>query len=258
MDYEAEKGYIIVASSSEYVDYISCAETLAKSLRYWHPEVKICLLTDVEYSNPLFDFVKKFPYNNTGGWTTDWQVFHASPFHETVKLEADMVVSGPIDHWWNLYRKKPVWISTGCRNYHNNVATSRYYRKIFDRNNLPDVYNAITYWRMSVESEIFFANVKKLFEEWDTLKINIQGAQHEEASTDLVYSLCDNEYTTPGFGPQIVHMKPAILGTTAENWAKELVWEINNGLLRVNGHNQTGFVHYNQKHLAKPFGEHYG
>ena len=100
MPYEAGRGYLIVGSK----DYIACAETLAKSLRYWHPDVKICLLTDVEYNNPLFDYVKQFPYGNTGGWTTDWQVFHASPFHETVKLEADMIVSGPVDHWWNLYR----------------------------------------------------------------------------------------------------------------------------------------------------------
>ena len=79
MQYEADKGYLIVGSK----DYIVCAETLAKSLRNWHPDVKICLLTDIEYTNPLFDYVKQFPYGNTGGWTTDWQIYHASPFHET-------------------------------------------------------------------------------------------------------------------------------------------------------------------------------
>lgn len=254
MHYEADKGYLIVGSE----DYISCAETLAKSLRHWHPSVKICLLTDVEYSNPLFDYVKQFPYGNTGGWTTDWQVFNASPFHETVKLEADMVVSGPVDHWWNLYRTKPVWISTGVRDYHNNVSDNRRYRKIFDRNNLPDVYNAITYWRMSIEAKTFFANVKQLFEEWDTLNINIQGAQNENANTDLIYALGADDFITPGFGPQIVHMKPAILGTTAEDWTKELVWEVDNGVLRINGHNQHGFVHYYQKELAKSLGACYG
>ena len=257
MNYEEERGYLIVAGTSESVDYVACAETLAKSLRYWHPDVKICLVTDAEYSNPLFDFIKPFPRGNTGGWTTDWQVFLASPFHETVKLEADMVVSGPVEHWWTLYRNKPVWISSGCRNYHGAVSTKRTYRKIFDKNNLPDVYNAVTYWRMSKESQVFFQTVKYLFENWEQEKTILQGAKDEHANTDLIYALSDNNFTTP-IGPQIVHMKPSILGTQTEDWSKELVWEIVNGVLRINGHSQSGFVHYNQKHLAKSFGECYG
>ena len=253
MQYEADKGYLIVGSE----DYIACAETLAKSLRHWHPDVKICLLTDVEYSNPLFDYVKQFPYGNTGGWTTDWQVFDASPFHETVKLEADMVVSGPVDHWWNLYRTKPVWVSTGCRDYHNITSNNRRYRKIFDRNNLPDVYNAITYWRMSREAKEFFSTVKRLFESWDEIKVNVQGAHNENPNTDLIYALCADEFVTPGLGPQIVHMKPDILGTSASDWNNELIWEIVDGVIRINGHNQHGFVHYHQKYLAKKLGECY-
>jgi hypothetical protein len=97
MQYEADRGYLIVAGTSDSVDYITCAETLAKSLKYWHPNVKVCLVTDhINYQNPLFDYIRSFPHGNTGGWTTDWQVFYASPFHETVKLEADMVISGPL------------------------------------------------------------------------------------------------------------------------------------------------------------------
>ena len=253
MQYEAERGYLIVGSE----DYIQCAVTLAKSLRFWHPDVKICLLTDVNYDNPLFDFIRQFPYGNTGGWTTDWQVFHASPFHETVKLEADMVVSGPVDHWWNLYRKKPVWISTGCRNYHGSTSNKRHYRKILDKNKLPDVYNAITYWRMSREAKTFFANVQILFESWNEIKVNVRGAQDEDPNTDLIYALCADDCVTPGFGPQIVHMKPAILGISSEDWTKELIWEISNGVIRINGHNQHGFVHYHQKYLANKFGDCY-
>ena len=51
MQYEAERGYLILGTEQ----YIECAETLASSLRYWHPDVKICLLTDVEYTNTIFD-----------------------------------------------------------------------------------------------------------------------------------------------------------------------------------------------------------
>lgn len=259
MPYKAEKGYMIVAGQNDQVDYLTCAVTLARSLKYWHRDAKVCLVTDAEnYQNSIFDFVVNFPYGNTGGWTTDWQVVDASPFHETIKLEADMVVSGPIDHWWTLFRNKPVWISSGCRDFHGKTSQNRSYRKIFDRNNLPDVYNAITYWRVSREAQKFFYQTRQIFEQWNSVKTVIQGAQDETASTDLVYALCAEEYITPGIGPQIVHMKSKIIGTSAEDWSKELIWEIVDGVLRINGHNQTGIVHYNQKHLAKEFGVYYG
>lgn len=253
MQYEADKGYIIPATT----EYIKCAETLAKSLRYWHPDVKICLLTDCEYSNSLFDYVKQFPWGNTGGWSNDWQVYHASPFHETVKLEADMVVSGPIDHWWTHYRKSPVWISTGCRNQYNQVVDTRRYRKIFDKNKLPDTYNAITYWRVSREAQEFFRNVRICFENWDDIKVHLQGGQDELASTDVIYGLNADDYVTPGYGPQIVHMKQSILGTNVKHWNNELIWEIDDGVLRINGYNQAGLVHYYVKQLAEKFGECY-
>jgi len=253
MQYEAERGYLILGTEP----YIECAVTLAKSLRYWHPKVKICLLTDVECDNSVFDFVKQLPWGNTGGWTNDWQVYHASPFHETVKLEADMVISGPVDHWWSHFRKFPVWISTGCRNQYNKVSKSRYYRKIFDKNNLPDTYNAITYWRVSREAQEFFKGVRKCFDNWNEIKTVISSSHEEPANTDLIYALLGENYVTPGYGPQIVHMKQHILGTTTDQWDDELIWEINNGVFRINGHNQSGIVHYQQKHLAKKFGKYY-
>ena len=253
MQYEAERGYLILGTKP----YIECAVTLARSLRQWHPNVKICLLTDLEYSNPIFDFVKQLPWGNTGGWSNDWQVYHASPFHETIKLEADMIVSGPVDHWWTHFRKVPVWISTGCRNQFGRSSKSRYYRKIFDKNNLEDTYNAITYWRVSREAQEFFVNVRKCFENWSAIKKEISGAQDEPANTDLIYALLGENYVTPGYGPQIVHMKQHILGTTTEQWHDEYIWEIDNGVFRINGHNQVGFVHYQQKQLAKELGKHY-
>ena len=253
MQYEAERGYLIVGTEQ----YLTCATTLARSLRYWHPDVKICLLTDVEYKNSVFDFVKKLPWGNTGGWANDWQVYHASPFHETVKLEADMLVSGPVDHWWPHFRKKPLWVSTGCKTQYNARAKTRHYRKLFDKNCLPDIYNAITYWRVSKEAQEFFHRVRMCFTNWDDVKILLQGAQHEIANTDLIYALNIEDYITPGYGPQIVHMKPYVLGTSTEDWSDELIWEIDQGVFRINGHNQTGLVHYNVKHLAEEFGKYY-
>ena len=263
MQYEADKGYLVLACNNNGFDYIQCAETLALSLRYWHPDANICLVTDnSDYQNKIFNSVKCLPYGNLGGWANDWQAYFCSPYHETVKLEADMFVSSPIDHWWSLYRHKSLWISTGCKDFHGNISKSRRYRKIFDLNQLPDVYNALTYWRVSEQAEKFFRTVQQCFENWDVCKSSIVGGQDEVANTDLIYAITAELYgrdnfTIPNIGPQIVHMKPSILKTSNEDWSRELVWEIVNGGLRINGHAQRGFVHYHQKHLAKDFIKYY-
>jgi hypothetical protein len=257
------QGYVIPAVNSAQVDYISCARTLARSLRHWHPDVEICLLTDKEITDPLFDYVRVLPHGDQGGWANDWQVFEASPFHETVKLEADMIVSGPIDHWWTMFRHKDVFLSHGCLDYQGQQSLNRTYRRVFDANGLLDVYNAVTYWRHSKLAMDFFATVRNIFQHWDIVKTTMKQAQDEPASTDLVYAVAadvlgrDNFYIPQTVCPRIVHMKPAILGTRSQDWTKELVWELVDGEFRINGFAQSGLVHYHLKHLAQDFYDRY-
>jgi hypothetical protein len=58
---QSERGYLIPAVNTSTVDYIACARQLAQSIKSWHPTAQICLLTDQDYSDPVFDFVKKLP-----------------------------------------------------------------------------------------------------------------------------------------------------------------------------------------------------
>lgn len=266
--YKADKGYLILADNNDTTDYVSCATTLCKSIKHFHPTAKVAIITNDHVDADIFDFVIPFPYptsNEQWKLNNDWQAFYASPFHETIKLEADMLCSGPIDHWWPMFRQFPLWVSTGCRNLHNERSEQRYYRKIFDANSLPDTYNAITYWRASFEAQNFFATVKSLFDpdQFKNVMTQLKFGMYEQPNTDLIYALalilCEYEnFTTPDFGPSIVHMKQAIIGSSVEEWYKDFTWELVDGVLRVNGVAQQGLVHYYFKELADEFGEHYG
>jgi hypothetical protein len=200
----------------------------------------------------VFDHVIPLPYGDLGGYANDWQCFAASPYRQTIKLEADMIAAGPVDHWWTLFEKRDVVISQGCRDFYGNESRSRYYRKLFDANNLPDVYNAITYWRVSKLAQEFFQLVRQIFEHWNEYKTLLKFPD-EQASTDVVYAMAaqiigSDIVTLPkGIGPQIVHMKQHIIPTRTNDWTKELVWENTNPGLRINTVAQTGFVHYHIK-----------
>ena len=232
----AERGYLIPAIGH---DYVACADRLAQSIRNFHPDANISVITR-----------EMLPHGDQGGFANDWQCFSASPYRQTIKLEADMICASAIDHWWTLFEHRDVVVSQGARTFYDQPAESRYYRKIFDQNHLPDVYNAITYWRLSATAKEFFDLVRNIFEQWDSYK-KILKFPDEMPTTDVVYAMAavimgPERVTLPaGLGPTIVHMKRHVNPIQSNNWTQELIWE--NDPFRINTIAQHGFVHYHQK-----------
>jgi hypothetical protein len=237
-----ERGYLIPAINSTDVNYVCCAERLAQSIQKFHPTAHVTILTK-----------EMLPFGDVGGYANDWQVFWASPYRQTIKLEADMIVASPIDHWWTLFEHLDVVISQGARDIYGQPATTRFYRKIFDENMLPDVYNAVTYWRLSPTANKFFDSVRAIFENWEQYRRLLKFAE-DTPSTDVVYAMAAQivgieKVTLPrGLGPNIVHMKQHVTPMQGADWTKELTWETDP--FRINTVAQHGLVHYHQKEWA--------
>jgi len=231
-----ERGYVIPAIG---VEYERCAEQLRDSILHFHPAANVTIIT-----------TDMLPYGDQGGFANDWQCFAASPYRQTIKLEADMICASAIEHWWTLFEHRDIVISQGARTFYDQPAESRLYRKIFDANHLPDVYNAITYWRLSATAKEFFDLVRQIFEQWDNYK-KILKFPDEVPTTDVVYAMAavimgPERVTLPaGLGPTIAHMKRHINPIQSNDWTKELVWE--NDPFRINTVAQWGMVHYHIK-----------
>ena len=232
----AERGYVIPAIGSVYE---ACAEQLACSVRQFHPAANVTMVT-----------ADMLPHGDLGGWANDWQMFAVSPYRQTIKLEADMIVASPVDHWWTLFELRDVVISQGCRDFYGQSSSVRTYRKCFDINHLPDVYNAITYWRLSSTAKEFFDLVRQIFEHWTEFRKLLKFAD-DQPSTDVVYAMAakimgPERVTLPaGVGPSIVHMKRGINPIKTDDWTQELIWETDP--FRINTIAQQGFVHYHKK-----------
>lgn len=248
----AEQGYLIIAVNSETCNYVGMAQRLAQSIKHWHPQASVALMTNSEVLPDDFDHLVTIPPNMIGSnpYAVDAQAFYSTPYRETIKLEADMIMASPCDHWWTMLRHRDLVISTGCRNWLDQPSASRDYRKIFDINDLPDVYNAITYWRRSVLAKEFFDLVADIFSRWEIYKKTIKFAE-DEPSTDVVYAmaakLIGEELVTLPFAsyPRIVHMKASHAGTQRQRWCEDLVWECDP--LRVQTIAQWGAFHYHIK-----------
>lgn len=242
------QGYVIMAVNTDDTDYVACARLLSLSLKHYHPHARVCLVTDQEIADPAFDHVRLCVPDVGNPYANDAQLFRLSPFRETIKLEADMLIASPIDHWWSMFRHRDVVLSQGCRNWQDRISTARHYRRVFDDNHLPDIYNAITYWRLSDTAKEFFGLVKNIFAHWAQYRTLIKFAP-DRPDTDLVYAMAAQimsveRVTVPG-SPQIVHMKRHHAGTQTENWTQELVWETDP--LRIQTVAQWGAFHYCEK-----------
>lgn len=268
MQIEKEQGYLILAQNNSTVDYVACARALAYNLKQVDPDCCVCLLTDdIANSDQIFDYTKIFPFGDQCqdlDWKlkNDWQCFYASPFRRTIKLEADMLIPRSISYWFDICKDRDLAVTIGARNYHNQLASERTYRQVFDANNLPDVYNAITYWRLSEKAKTFFDTVRMIFENWQEAMSGIRYGTDQPINTDLAYALAirlldPEQFILPGSIPGMIHMKQTLNALESENWTRELVWEFGKDSFRINTVEQMWPVHYHIKEFAKEVENYY-
>ena len=252
------RGFVIVAENTATTNYIQCAEALARSLKKVMPACSITLLTDhaskvrtgdIDAVLPLRPSVTSDPYKISN----DVQAYTLSPYDETIKLEADMLIPRSIEHWWDVLGQQDVVISTTIRNFKGEISDCRVYRRFTDDNGLPDVYNAITYFKKSDTAEQFFAVVKNVSENWAEYKATLKCNPQEEVSTDWAYSIASHivgieKTTMPTFTEMsMAHMKQFVNGLPSDDWTHTLVYELLPDVIRVNTYTQNYPFHYHSK-----------
>lgn len=255
------RGYLVVAQNTADVDYVLCARVLCKSLKRHMPAAHVSLLTDKQIQTPEFDKVILFPHgdqcqNHKWKLANDWQVYDASPYEHTIKLEADLFIPRSIEHWWDVLMPHDLVISQTIRNYTNAISDIKFYRQFVVENRLPDVYNAITYFRRSAHAQHFFQVVRDIFENWNRYTNVLKKFDQDQPTTDFVYAIAAHivgvdSCTLPGFQDMsMIHMKQMINQSLTEYWPDQYVYEILPECLRINTIPQLYPFHYNVKSFA--------
>jgi len=244
------KGFVIMAQNTEKTIYTKCAETLKKSILRVMPDANVTIITTEML--PHGDQAKDSDWK----LINDWQVYEASPYDYTIKLEADMYVPRNIDHWWDVLKDRDVVVSSTIRNFKQQISDVRVYRRFIDDNDLPDVYNAITYFKKSDTAQEFFNLVKEIFTNWEEYKKILKCNPDELATTDWVYSLASHimgieKTTLPTFTEMsMIHMKSYINNTPTENWTDTFVYECLPDQIRIQTIPQLYPLHYHIKNFC--------
>lgn len=241
------KGFVIMAQGD---DYVKCASALEKSIKRVMPDANITIVTTA-----MLPHGDQAPNTN---WKlqNDWQVYDASPYEYTIKLEADMYIPKNIDYWWDILSHRDLVVSSAIRNYKQDISDNRVYRRFIDDNNLPDAYNAITYFKKSDIAKQFFAIVRDVFENWDHYKASLRCNAQELATTDWAYAIAchimgvENTMMPTFTDMTMVHMKQYINEIPTENWTDTFVYECLPDHIRIQTIPQRYPLHYHIKNFS--------
>lgn len=257
------QGWLTFAHNTDEVDYLKLAYMLALSVKLKCSVNRFAIVVDeqtakhiTDQHRQVFDHIIKVD-NSIPVFYRECMLWDLTPFKETIKVEADMLIPRNIDHWWYGLRQQDVVLTTNIRDYQGNVSTTRKYRKFFDSNNLPDVYNGFMYVRYSQESKNFFSLAKNIYKNFDIYKNNVlKYCNYETPDTDVVFGIAAASVETPCYStlsyPTFTHMKPAV-----NNWKEQILWTDavshyfdNDMNLIVGGYVQQYPYHYHEKNFC--------
>jgi len=190
------KGFLWFAQNNDKTDYVKCSIELAKSIKKHNRENTICVVTDEKskFESEHVDIVKVMNTDESAShelkWANEHKAFRFSPFTHTIKLESDMLWTANTDWWWYHLWQHDLVFSVDCKNYVDATVKNTSYRKLFVKNNLPNIYNGLTYFRRSVPAQNFFALCGFISKNWQEVKSTMLVDCHDEyPSTDVVYAL---------------------------------------------------------------------
>lgn len=260
------KGYLTFVQNNSSTDYLTMAYVQALSIKTTQTINQYAVVVDDDTykligdkHREVFNHIIRLPLgddakNDNWKLRNEWKASIASPFDETIKLESDMIFPHNIDHWWDIVSVKDLCFTTQVFDYQGQVATSRAYRKVFDDNELLNVYNGFYYFKKTDLTNNFFNLARALFDNWEYVRTNLLvEASNEPGSTDVVFALAcklvgnDNCYL-PGPVPTFTHMKGAINGWELKtDWRSMVYNQFDNGTFTVGFQRQRVPFHYYQK-----------
>ena len=223
------KGFLWFAQNNEKTDYVKCSIELAKSIKKYNKHNSICVVTDKQsrFESEYVDVVKVMNTDSSADheikWANEYKAFRLSPFKHTIKLESDMIWTDNTDWWWYHLWQHDLVFAVDCKNYNDQDVKNVSYRKLFVKNNLPNIYNGLTYFRRSIYAQQFFRTCEVITLNWNEVKEKMLIDCHDKyPSTDVVYALAyriidptqNNLIDYPWF--KFIHNKPDIQGNTTK------------------------------------------
>lgn len=253
-----EQGYLTFAIGKEY---LRLAYAQALSIKLTQKINNFAVVVDKQAASelvnlqPVFDKVIEIDYN-AHGWdmTQHYRAYGLTPWRETILLDADIIFTESVDHWWPALRTKDVCLTKSVSNFREQRITSRNHRKLFDQNLLPDTYAGFVYFRYTYFAMEFFSLIKLLTENWNWIaKEHLKFNEDNRVRLDELFSIATRivgiqNVTLPISYPNFTHGKEELWNLSVQQpWYEQLFVEWNSYKPIIGHYPQRLPLHYHHK-----------
>lgn len=256
------KGFLVLAQNNKDTDYVRQAYALALSIKNKNPDANISLVTNDKLDPTqeiIFDKIIPIPFNDqaeNSSWKVEnrWKLYHATPYEETIVLDADMLVMKDLSACWNFVKGKDLFFTSIVKDYKGRVITKSPYRKMFVENDLPNLYTGMFYFRKSDYALTFFKLLEYISYNWQRFFFEIAPNHSQDFfSIDVASAIAvkilgiDDEVVNKNSPFTFIHMKPALQGwepVPHSCYTQVLVGFNSKKELTVGGFKQEEVFHY--------------
>lgn len=261
----SSKGFLIYAEGSTYIRQAYLCAMSIKASKNQHPTSIVTNDPVPEDYRWVFESIINVPWfkSTDSRFKTEnrWQVYHASPYDQTIVLDSDVLVLHDLEYFWEFLENFDLYFPTRVFTYREELVDSDYYRKAFTANSLPNFYNALHYFKKGPVAHKFYEWVELVTNNWELFYGNFCKEYYpKQPSMDITTAIVsrimdiDDDISNAGYSaPHIVHMKPAIQEweTTPDKWQDVVgVYLTDECILKIGNHLQSTVLHYTENSFA--------
>jgi len=164
-----------------------------------------------------------------------------------------MMITSDITHWWKELSKRELFFVSNVRTYRDEVITSRFYRKTFDANDLPNLYSALHYFKKGDTAKEFYNLLEIIVNNWALFYSKYAPNEYQKwCSIDVSMAIAskilgnEKDITDPNSFITFTHMKPLVQGwyNKPEKWTRVTGKYFTDGKLFLGNYLQNRVLHY--------------
>ena len=174
------RGYLIYAVDEPY---ISMANILKKSIEY-HTNDAVTILSD-KFPDGDATFGKKHKIHNF------WQIYWATPYEETIVVDADMLFLNDYSYWWDYLSKFDLLFPNTIINYKQETIQHQQYDRILTDNNIRSSYEKLFYFKKGLVAQEFFTIMEQVIKNFEKFSFDyFPDYKPQSCITSYIFPIC--------------------------------------------------------------------
>ena len=260
-------GYLLIVSEHESIDYMKMAYALALSIKITqkpgYDQIALIVndksIADMYNVSRIFDHV--IEWDQETFWNGRSWMDKLTPFDYTICLDVDMLFTEDISNTVDYFLENcELYIPSRVYTYRNELIVDEYYRKTFIKNDLPNLYSMMTFFKK--ESQLvqdFFElgrHIIKNPKEFSSIFLyeyipKIIGTDEAFALSAKILDIYDTISYDLDF-IKLIHMKPLLQkwNLSPDKFNRLVGMYIDNNFnIKIGNYTQQGIIHYVEKDL---------